>query len=144
MEEWGACLSERLQPDVRARIIGSKARMQRFDFFFGLHLRWPSSVEWSHAETRKYLYSNTSLWTGSLFGERVRKSRGEGREIPLPSPSDCFRYPFPKQRACSRAIATQEYISRIEHLNRNFCTLGTSKSSNFRKVYFTYWLYWIV
>ena len=38
MEEWDVCLSERLQPDVRARIIGCKAQMERFDFFFGLHL----------------------------------------------------------------------------------------------------------
>ena len=37
MEEWDVCLSERLQPDVRARIIGCKAWMKRFDFFFGLH-----------------------------------------------------------------------------------------------------------
>lgn len=39
MEEWDVCLSERLQPDVRARIIGCKAQMERFDVFFGLHLR---------------------------------------------------------------------------------------------------------
>ena len=32
-----ACL-KRLQPDVRARIIGCEAQMERFDFFFGLHL----------------------------------------------------------------------------------------------------------
>ena len=32
MEEWDVCLSERLQPDVRARIIGCKAQMERFDF----------------------------------------------------------------------------------------------------------------
>ena len=37
MEQWDVCLSERLQP-VRARIIGCKAQMERFDFFFGLHL----------------------------------------------------------------------------------------------------------
>ena len=38
MEEWDACLSERLKPDVRARIIGCKTYMKRFDFFFGLNL----------------------------------------------------------------------------------------------------------
>ena len=32
-----ACL-EQLQPDVRVRIIGCEAQMERFDFFFGLHL----------------------------------------------------------------------------------------------------------
>ena len=30
--------AERLQPDVRARIIGCKAQMEQFDFVFGLHL----------------------------------------------------------------------------------------------------------
>ena len=32
------CLSERLQPDVRARIIRCKAQMEWFDFFSALHL----------------------------------------------------------------------------------------------------------
>ena len=32
------CLSERLQPDVRARIIRCTAQMEWFDFFFALHL----------------------------------------------------------------------------------------------------------
>ena len=39
MEEWDVCLSERLQPDVRARIIGcNNAQMERIDLFFALHL----------------------------------------------------------------------------------------------------------
>ena len=37
-EEWDVCLSERLQPDVRARIIRCKAQMEWFDFFSALHL----------------------------------------------------------------------------------------------------------
>ena len=39
MEEWDVCLSERLQPDVRARIIGcNNAQMERIDLSFALHL----------------------------------------------------------------------------------------------------------
>ena len=38
MEEWDVCLSERLQPGVRARIIGCNAQVERIDFFFALHL----------------------------------------------------------------------------------------------------------
>ena len=38
MEERDVCLSERLKPDVCERIITCKARMERFDLFFALHL----------------------------------------------------------------------------------------------------------
>ena len=39
MEEWDVCLSERLQSDVRARIIGcNNAQMERIDLSFALHL----------------------------------------------------------------------------------------------------------
>ena len=39
MEEWPCLLlSERLQPDVRARIIRCKAQIERFDFFSALYL----------------------------------------------------------------------------------------------------------
>ena len=38
MEEWDVCLSERLQPDVRARIIGCNVQMERIGFFLTLHL----------------------------------------------------------------------------------------------------------
>ena len=38
MEEGDVCLSERLKPDVRARIIRCKAQMEWFDFFSALHL----------------------------------------------------------------------------------------------------------
>ena len=41
-----------------------------------------------------------SLWTGSLFWERMEKSRGEGRERVL---SSRFFHPFPKQGASSQA-----------------------------------------
>ena len=32
MEEWDVCLSERLQPDVRARIIGCNAKWSELTF----------------------------------------------------------------------------------------------------------------
>jgi len=35
---WEVCLEKRVDPDVRARIIGCDAQMKTFDFFFGLHL----------------------------------------------------------------------------------------------------------
>ena len=38
MEEWDVCLSERLQPDVRARIIGCNVQIERIDFLLTLHL----------------------------------------------------------------------------------------------------------
>ena len=38
MLEWDICLEERLDTDMRARIIGVKAQMESFQFFFGLNL----------------------------------------------------------------------------------------------------------
>ena len=58
MEEWDVFLSERLQPDVRARIIGCKAWMERFDFFFCLPLG-------------ERLYTHTDNLTKDLKGTKV-------------------------------------------------------------------------
>ncbi|CAH3013798.1 unnamed protein product, partial [Porites evermanni] len=38
LQEWIVCLDQKLQADVRGRIIGCQAQMNTFDFFFGLHL----------------------------------------------------------------------------------------------------------
>ena len=38
MEEWRVSLEDKLQPDVRGRIVDCQAQMQTFDFFFGLSL----------------------------------------------------------------------------------------------------------
>lgn len=36
--EWEECLESRLQPEIRARIIGVKTQMQKFDYVFGVVL----------------------------------------------------------------------------------------------------------
>ena len=64
MEEWDVCLSEWLQPDVRARIIGWKAQMERFDFFFGLHLG-------------ERLYSHTDNLSKTLQGTKMAALSGQ-------------------------------------------------------------------
>ena len=51
------------------------------------------------------------LWTGPLFWDGVKKSRGEGRKKPFPSLSSRFFHPFPKQRACSQA--TRQKATKI-------------------------------
>ena len=38
LREWIVCLHQKLEADVRGRIIGCQAQMNTFDFFFGLHL----------------------------------------------------------------------------------------------------------
>jgi len=35
---WEVFLKKRVDPDVRARIIGCDAQLKKFEFFFGLHL----------------------------------------------------------------------------------------------------------
>ena len=38
LQEWAVSLDEKLQSDIRGRIIGCQAQMNTFDFFFGLNL----------------------------------------------------------------------------------------------------------
>lgn len=37
-EVWDECLESRLQPDIRSRVIGVQAQMQKFNFIFGVIL----------------------------------------------------------------------------------------------------------
>ena len=38
LQEWIVCLDQKLQADVRGRVIGCEAQINTFDFFFGLNL----------------------------------------------------------------------------------------------------------
>ena len=38
LQEWIVCLDQKLQADVRSRIIECQAQMKTFDFFYGLDL----------------------------------------------------------------------------------------------------------
>ena len=58
LEEWDVCLSERLQPDVPARIIGCNAQMEWIGFFFPLHLG-------------EHLYSHTDNLSKDLQGTKM-------------------------------------------------------------------------
>lgn len=66
MEEWDVCLSERLQTDVRARIIGCKAQMERFDFFFGLNL---GERLYSHTDNLSKTHQGTKM--AAVSGQRL-------------------------------------------------------------------------
>ena len=60
-----------------------------------------------------------SLWTGSLFGERVILS--------LPSPRDFF-HPFPKQRACSQAMLGKNISFAQEYKESTFAWRASLKN----------------
>ena len=64
MEEWDVCLSERLQPDVRARIIRCKAQIEWFDFFSALHLG-------------QHLYCHTDNLSKDLQGTKMAAVSGQ-------------------------------------------------------------------
>ena len=49
-----------------------------------------------------------------------------------------------KPRTDRVSIATQEFVSQMRIEREALALRATSKSSNHRKVYLTYWLYWIV
>ena len=60
--EWDVCLSVQLQPDAGARIMRCEAQMERFDFFFALHLG-------------KRLYSHTDNLSKHLQGTKMAAVR---------------------------------------------------------------------
>ena len=62
--KWDVCLSERLQPDVRARIIRCKAQMEWFDFFSALHLG-------------EHLYCHTDNLSKDLQGTKMAAVSGQ-------------------------------------------------------------------
>ena len=65
MEEWDVCLSERLQSDVRARIIGcNNAQMERIDLSFALHLG-------------EHLYCHTDNLSKDLQGTKMAAVSGQ-------------------------------------------------------------------
>ena len=64
MEGWDVCLSERLQQDVRARIVRCKAQMEGFDFFSALHLR-------------EHLYCHTDNLSKDLQGTKMAAVSGQ-------------------------------------------------------------------
>lgn len=55
---WEVCLEKRVDPDVRARIIGRDAQMKTFDFFFGLHL---SQCPFAHTDNLSSSLQASSL-----------------------------------------------------------------------------------
>ena len=61
---WDVCLSEKLESEVRSRIIGCQAQMESFSFFFGLHL--------SHR-----LYSLTDNLSKTLQKEQMSALQGK-------------------------------------------------------------------
>ena len=64
MKDWDVSLSVVLQPDLHARIIRCKAQMERFDFFFALHLG-------------EHLYSHTDNLSKDLHGTNMAAVSGE-------------------------------------------------------------------
>ena len=58
------CLSEQLQPDVGARMMRCEAQMERFDFFFALHLG-------------DRLYSHTDNLSKDLQGTKMAAVSGQ-------------------------------------------------------------------
>ena len=58
------CLSEQLQPDVGARMMRCEVQMERFDFFFALHLG-------------DRLYSHTDNLSKDLQGTKMAAVSGQ-------------------------------------------------------------------
>ena len=68
--EWTISLDEKLQSDIRGRIIGCQAQMDTFDFFFGLNLG-------------QRLFSHTDNLSRTL--QQTKMSALSGKRVPCPT-----------------------------------------------------------
>ena len=66
LQEWIVCLDQKLQADVRGKIIGCQAQMNTFDFFFGLHL---GERLFSHTDNLSKTLQKTKM--SAVSGQRV-------------------------------------------------------------------------
>ena len=66
LQEWAVCLDEKLQADVRGRIIGCQAQMETYDFFFGLNL---GERLFSHTDNLSKTLQSTKMCAAS--GQRL-------------------------------------------------------------------------
>ena len=66
LQEWIVCLDQKLQADVRGRIIGCQVQMNTFDFFFGLHL---DEQLFSHTDNLSKTLQKTKM--SAVSGQRV-------------------------------------------------------------------------
>lgn len=64
---WEVCLEKRIDPDVRARIIGGDAQIKTFDFFFGLHL---SQRLFAHTDNLFTIFKSFSCGRSKSFLSR--------------------------------------------------------------------------
>ena len=65
-QEWIVCLDQKLQTDVRGRVIGCEAQMNTFDFFFGLNL---GERLFSHTHNLSKTVQKTKM--SAVSGQRV-------------------------------------------------------------------------
>ena len=66
LQEWIVCLDQKLQADVRGRVIGCEAQMNTFDFFFGLNL---DERLFSHTDSLSKTLQKTKM--SAVSGQRV-------------------------------------------------------------------------
>ena len=66
LQEWTISLDEKIQSDIRGRIIGCQAQMDTFDFFFGLNL---GQRLFSHTDNLSRTLQQTKM--SALGGKRV-------------------------------------------------------------------------
>ena len=66
LQDWTISLDEKLQSDIRGRIIGRQAQMNTFDFFFGLNL---GQLLFSHTDNLSKTLQQTKM--SAVSGKRV-------------------------------------------------------------------------
>lgn len=80
MEVWDACLEENLQTEVRSRIIGCRAQMMSFKFFYGINLSftiYSITDNLSKALQAEALSAMESQETAKLSFETLQRMRSQ-------------------------------------------------------------------
>ena len=104
-----------------------------------LYVVWVSFHRWCHAPVviivSRFAHTGSlisSLWTGSLFWDGVKKSRGEGRKRVL-SFSSRFFHPFPQNKSLFTGYLISYGLTALVELystdNEVACVAGVERGS---------------
>ena len=137
LQEWIVCLDQKLQADVRGRIIGCQAQMNTFDFFFGLHL---GERLFSHTDNLSKTLQKTKM--SAVSGQRVANLTKQ--VLQMMQNNECFKSFFDTVVTTSKkhpsisepALPRQKRAPRRFEIGTGPPSYPTTPQEHYRRIYF--------
>ena len=137
LQEWIVCLDQKLQADVRGRVIGCEAQMNNFDFFFGLNL---GERLFSHTDSLSKTLQKTKM--SAVSGQRVANVTKQVLE--KMRNNECFKSFYDTVLAKSKqhpsvsepALPTQRRAPGRFEIGTGALSYPTTPQDHYRRVYF--------